>query len=255
MKEGSGSRLAAGAPTNHESRITNHGDDAPVVTFDGPGGSGKGTLSRALAAELGWHLLDSGALYRLVALAARRESLSPENPEDVTRAAELAAGLEVEFLVVDGGAGERIMLAGEDVSAALRDEEVGGLASYFAAEPGIREALLTLQRGFRVSPGLIADGRDMGTVVFPDAELKLFVTASPRERARRRHAQLSASGASANIGRIYKEIVARDERDAARVHSPLKPASDAVVLDTTGEDVGQTLDRVRAHVRDAGLAS
>lgn len=232
---------------------TPNGGDAPVITFDGPSGSGKGTLSRVLAAELGWHLLDSGALYRLIALAAQRESLSPDKPEDVTRAAELAAGLEVEFLVVDGGAGERIMLAGEDVTGAIRDETVGGLASYFAAEPEIRRALLGLQRGFRSPPGLIADGRDMGTVVFPEAELKLFVTAGAGERARRRHAQLSASGASANIDRIYREIVARDERDAERAHSPLKPAPDAVVLDTTNEAVAETLDRVRALVHDAGL--
>lgn len=228
-----------------------------MIAFDGPGGSGKGTLSRALAAELGWHLLDSGALYRLVALAARRESLSPQRPADVSRAAELARGLDVRFRVTGDGAdaGEQVLLAGEDVSAALRDEEVGGLASYFAAEPEVREALLTLQRGFRAPPGLVADGRDMGTVVFPDAELKLFVTASPEERARRRHAQLSASGASANIDRIYRGIVARDGRDAARAHSPLKPAADAVALDTTGEEVGQTLDRVRAQMRAAGLAS
>lgn len=236
---------------------TPNGGDAPVVTFDGPGGSGKGTLSRALAAELGWHLLDSGALYRLVALAARRESLSPERPADVTRAAELARGLDVQFRVTGLGAdaGEQVLWAGKDVGAELRDEEVAGLASYFAAEPEVREALLALQRGLRKPPGLVADGRDMGTVVFPDAELKLFVTAGPRERARRRYAQLSASGADANIDRLYKEIVARDERDAVRVHSPLKPAPDAVVLDTTDEDVAETLNRVRAHVREAGLGS
>lgn len=246
-------------PTKHETRNTKQitRAKAPVIALDGPGGSGKGTLSRALAAELGWHLLDSGALYRLVALAAGRESLSPRRPADIARAAELARGLDVRFRVTGSGAGagEQVLLAGEDVSAALRDEEVGGLASHFAAEPEIRRALLSLQRGFRTPPGLIADGRDMGTVVFPDADLKLFVVASPEERARRRHAQLSASGASANIDRIYREIVARDERDIARAHSPLKPASDAVVLDTGGEEVEQTLDRVRARVREAGLAS
>lgn len=241
---------------NHQSPITDQDTDAPapVITFDGPSGSGKGTLSRALAAELGWHLLDSGALYRLVALAARRDSLAPGSRADVARAADLARALDVAFRVTEDG-GERVLLAGEDVTAAIRDEAVGGLASHFAAEPAVRQALLALQRDFRVPPGLIADGRDMGTVVFPDAELKLFVTASAAERARRRHAQLSASGAGANIDQIYKEIVARDERDAARAHSPLKPASDAVVLDTTGEDVARTLDRVRTHVRDAGLAS
>lgn len=241
---------------DHQSPITSHdtGAPAPVITFDGPSGSGKGTLSRALAAELGWHLLDSGALYRLVALAARRGSLAPGRRADVARAADLARALDVAFRVTEDG-GERVLLTGEDVTAAIRDEAVGGLASHFAAEPVVRQALLALQRDFRVPPGLVADGRDMGTVVFPDAELKLFVTASAAERARRRHAQLSASGAGANIDQIYKEIVARDERDAARAHSPLKPASDAVVLDTTGEDVARTLDRVRIHVRDAGLAS
>lgn len=234
--------------TPHASPLTPH-----VITFDGPSGSGKGTLSRALAAQLGWHLLDSGALYRLVALSAQRVGLDPEREADVARAAEIAGEMDIEFRVDDGGDSQVTLLSGEDVTQAIRSEDVGNLASYFAAAPAVREQLLHLQRNFREAPGLVADGRDMGTVVFADAQLKIYVTASAQERADRRHAQLSQAGVSAKIDRIYREILARDDRDAARTHSPLKPAEDAVVLDTTEMDVDTTLARINDLLKARGL--
>lgn len=225
-----------------------------VITFDGPSGSGKGTLSRAVAANLGWHLLDSGALYRLVALCAQRENLDPESADDVSKAAELAGAMEIEFSVSNAGEDQRTLLFGEDVSRAIRTESVGNLASHFAAEPAIRAQLLILQKAFRRLPGLVADGRDMGTVVFADAQLKIFVTASARERAERRYAQLSQAGVDARLETIYSEITARDARDAERRHSPLKPADEAVVLDTTERTVDETLARINQLLHDHGLA-
>lgn len=231
-----------------------NGELAPVVAFDGPGGSGKGTLSRLVAARLGWHLLDSGALYRLVAVVAAREGWDPEEPTDVDRAAAAAAALDVAFPVAGDGSDAAVLLAGENVTGVIRDESVARLASGFAAHPPVRTALLELQRRLRRAPGLIADGRDMGTVVFPDADLKLYVTASPDERARRRYEQLSLSGGGANIDQIYRDIVERDARDQARTHSPMKPAADAVEVDTTGEAVEQTLARVFGLLSERGLA-
>lgn len=241
---------------NHQSPIINHetGATAPVITLDGPSGSGKGTLSRALALGLGWHLLDSGALYRLVALAVDRAGLDPADETNIEAAERVARGLDAEFQVIGDGAGERVLLAGEDVTRAIRSETVGNQASFVAARPAVRQALLSRQREFRRPPGLVADGRDMGTVVFPDAELKLYITASAEERARRRCEQLSQAGANANIDQIYREILARDERDQARQHSPLRPASDARVIDTTALDVGETLARIRGMIRESGLA-
>jgi len=226
---------------------------APVITFDGPSGSGKGTLSRSVAAKLGMHLLDSGALYRLLALSAHRENLNPEREEDIAIAAQMAGQMDIEFRVVDSGDSHLTLLSGEDVSTAIRAEEIGNLASYFAAEPAIRKELLALQRQFRKSPGLVADGRDMGTVVFTDAQLKIYVTASAQERAQRRLEQLSQSGVDAKIDKIYCEIVARDERDESRTHSPLKPADDAVVIDTTELDVDATLARIDILLQEKGL--
>ncbi len=226
-----------------------------VITFDGPSGSGKGTLSRVVASQLGWHLLDSGALYRLVALSAKRENLDPEQAEDMARAAELAGRMEIEFRVNDAAESHQTFLFGEDVSTAIRSEEIGNLASYFAISPAVRAQLLRLQRKFRQPPGMVADGRDMGTVVFQDAILKIYVTASARERAERRHTQLSQAGVDAKIDRIYCEILARDERDEARTHSPLKPAEDAVVIDTTELDVDATLARINDLLEDRGLAT
>lgn len=226
----------------------------PVITFDGPGGAGKGTLSRQVAARLGWNLLDSGALYRLVALVARDEDLDPDHPAGIQRACEIAGSLDVRFEAQNAGSDECIRLRGEDVTAAVRTNEVAELASRFAPNPSLRAELLQLQRNFRVSPGLIADGRDMSTVVFPAADLKLFVTASADERARRRQKQLAEQGINANIDRISFEIRERDERDQAREHSPLKPATDAVVLDTTELSIDQALDRVHTLIDQRGLA-
>lgn len=220
---------------------------APVITLDGPGGAGKGTLASALARQLGWWLLDSGALYRLVGLRALRENLNADDAQDRERAVGIARDLMVRF-VPDTGDGQRIELAGEDVTEVIREDAVSAAASRWAAVPAIRDALLARQRDFVAPPGLIADGRDMGTVIFPRADLKLYVTASAAERAQRRFAQLSDKGVAANLERIYREIVERDERDASRDAAPLKPAADAHVIDTTGEDVTTSLGRVRALV-------
>ncbi|MAA73772.1 MAG: cytidylate kinase [Salinisphaeraceae bacterium] len=231
---------------------------APIITCDGPSGSGKGTVSRALASRLGWHLLDSGALYRLVALMAQRRGLAASTIDDVntdlSALCEQAANMRVRFEVLDGGRGERVWLSDEDVTSAIRNEQAGNLASSLAARPEIRRALLDAQHHFRQAPGLVADGRDMGTVVFPDAQLKLYLTASAAERARRRFEQLSDEGANANLDRIYSEISARDERDRKRKHSPLLPAADAVELDTTGDTVEESLRRIETLIRERGLS-
>ncbi|MES1926912.1 cytidylate kinase [Salinisphaera sp. T31B1] len=221
------------------------------MTLDGPGGAGKGTLASALAAELGWFLLDSGALYRLVGLIALREGLNPDEPDDCDIARERARRLDLHFMP-DTGAGQRVLLAGEDVTDLIRTDAISDAASKWAVQPAIRSALLERQRDFAVAPGLIADGRDMGTVIFPDAGLKIYVTASAEERAQRRFDQLSATGVDASLSRIYREILDRDARDASRAVAPLKPAADAHVIDTTGETVAASLERVRGLVREKG---
>ena len=221
---------------------------APVIAIDGPSGSGKGTISRAVAAELGWHLLDSGALYRVLALAARaagaREPAALES---------LARGLKVEFSRDTAGE-ERILLDGRDVSRAVRAEDTGARASELAVIPEVRAGLKDLQRAFKRAPGLVADGRDMGTVIFPEAELKIFLTASARERAERRYNQLKQKGLAANLDGLFRDISARDERDRNRSISPLQPAADAVRLDTTGvgipEVVAQVMGLARERFRD-----
>ncbi|WP_348762123.1 (d)CMP kinase [uncultured Salinisphaera sp.] len=218
-------------------------EQSPVITLDGPGGAGKGTLAGLLSDWLGWSLLDSGALYRLVGLSALRAGLSADKAVDIEAAAALARALDVQFLAEAGA--QRIELAGEDVTETIRQDEIAQAASQWAAQPVVREALLTRQRTFAGSPGLIADGRDMGTVIFPDADLKIFVTASAEERARRRYDQLSATDETANLSRIYREIVDRDTRDASREASPLKPADDAYVIDTTGDNVATSSRKVR----------
>lgn len=214
----------------------------PVITVDGPSGVGKGTLCQWLALRLGWHLLDSGALYRLTALAALRRTLSLEDESGV---AVVAAGLDVEFTAGADGL-LHIVLDGTEVGADLRTETCGNAASRIAALPAVRAALLQRQRDFRRSPGLIADGRDMGTVVFPDAELKLFLTASAEERARRRHKQLSEQGMNANLKNLAGEIAERDARDRQRAVAPLRPAADADVLDTTHSSIAEVCDRALA---------
>lgn len=202
---------------------------APVITVDGPSGVGKGTLCQWLAVRLGWHLLDSGALYRLTALAALHRALPLH---DEVRVAAIAAALDVNFVAETGGA-VRIELEGNDVSATIRSERCGDAASQVAALPAVRAALLQRQRDFRRAPGLIADGRDMGSVVFPDAELKLFLIARAEQRAQRRHKQLSELGLDANLENLVNEIAERDARDSQRTVAPLRPAVDAKILDTT----------------------
>lgn len=211
---------------------------APVIAVDGPSGVGKGTLCQWLATRLGWSLLDSGALYRLTALAALRRNLSLE---DEVRLAVVAAGLDVEFQACPAGA-PRIVLDGVEVGVELRSESCGDAASRVAALPAVRAALLHRQRDFRRAPGLVADGRDMGTVVFPDAELKLFLTASSEERARRRYKQLRENGLNVNLKNLVEEIDARDRRDAQRAVAPLAPAPDAEILDTTRMSIEDVCD-------------
>ncbi|MCM2320061.1 cytidylate kinase [Pseudomonas linyingensis] len=225
---------------------------APVIAIDGPSGSGKGTVCSRLARQLGWHLLDSGALYRLLALAAGRHGIGLDNE---TALETLAANLDVQFVAAQEGLhGQRILLEGEEVGDELRTEQAGAGASQVAALPGVRSALLQRQRDFRVSPGLVADGRDMGTVVFADAPLKIFLTASAEERARRRYLQLKDKVAGVNLSSLLEEIRARDERDTQRTVAPLKPASDAILLDSTELSIEQVLERILAEVAARDLA-
>ena len=218
----------------------------PVMTIDGPSGSGKGTVSRAAARALGWALLDSGALYRLVALAARKTSVSLE---DGPRLAALAEGLDLKF-GSDAAGGEVVWLDGREVTSAIRTEEAGNDASKVAALPGVRIALLERQRRFAVPPGLVADGRDMGTVVFPHAEVKIFLTASADERAARRHKQLKEKGVTATLAALSLEIAERDKRDITRTASPLVASADAILLDTTGMSVNAVVERVLTVARE-----
>ncbi len=224
----------------------------PVITVDGPSGSGKGTVSQRVAHALGWHLLDSGALYRVLALAARRAGVALD---DEAALADLAGRLDVSFEERPGEEGVRVRLDGEDVTAELRSEACGEGASRVAALAAVREALLERQRAFRTPPGLVADGRDMGTVVFPDAPLKIYLTASADERARRRWRQLRAQGVEADLAALYREIAARDARDASRKVSPLRPAEDAVQIDTTGLTVDEVVERVLELAAARGLGA
>jgi len=222
----------------------------PVITVDGPGGSGKGTLSGMLAARLGWHLLDSGALYRLLAFAAQKRGTDLADEQALV---ELAANLDVQFIADAEGGEQRIMLEGDDVSRSIRTETVGAGASRVAALPAVRQALLARQQAFRETPGLVADGRDMGTVVFPDAQLKIFLTASPEIRAERRYRQLLEKGETASLAGLLDEINARDERDMNRSIAPLRPAEDAVLIDSSHMSIENVLETVQAEARKRNL--
>ena len=226
-------------------------DEIPVVTIDGPGGSGKGTLSRLLAKNLGWHWLDSGAIYRVTALAALKNGIALD---DVPALVAQAQRLNVRFGESPGGEAS-VLLDDEDVTAELRTEQCGEAASRIAAFPEVREALLQRQQAFRQPPGLVADGRDMGTVVFPDARLKVFLTASIEERAERRYKQLKAQGFDISIDALFREISARDDRDMNRPVSPLRPAEDAIVVDSSALSIEQMLERTEALAREKGLVA
>jgi len=217
----------------------------PVITIDGPSGSGKGTISRMLARELGFQFLDSGALYRLLAFAAQRRGIALD---DESALAALSGELDIRFPA--DGEGDRVLLDGEDVGDAIRTEAAGGGASRVAALPAVREALLDRQRRFRLLPGLVADGRDMGTVVFPDAEAKIFLTASAEERARRRCKQLKEKGLSVVFDDVLADIQVRDERDASRSVAPLRPAQDADLVDTSELDISATIERLRDFLKN-----
>lgn len=221
----------------------------PVITVDGPSGAGKGTISHMLADRLGWHLLDSGALYRVVGQACLIEGVSWADEPGVTA---IARHLDVSFTTAPSG---EILVAykGQDVSRAIRNEQGGRGASTVAAIPSVRQALLARQREYLQAPGLVADGRDMGTVVFPAAPLKFFLTASAEERAARRHKQLIAKGESVSLARLLRDIKERDARDSSRAVSPLVPAEDAIVVDSTATPIPDVFEQVMLVVSEKGL--
>jgi len=220
----------------------------PVITVDGPSGSGKGTVCRLLAEKFGWEVLDSGAIYRVLALAAIHHQIALDNEEALVP---LAANLDVQFVVDAAGSANKIILEGEEVTTTIRTENVGAAASKVAALPRVREALLRRQRAFRTEKGLIADGRDMGTVIFPNAELKIFLTASAEERANRRFNELKERGLDVTLSGLLADIKARDERDTNRAVAPLVPAEDAVVIDTTELNPIQVFDAVHELLNQA----
>jgi len=220
----------------------------PIVTIDGPSSSGKGTISRLVAARVGWNLLDSGALYRLVALAGVHRNI---DPDDVAEHVSIARTMRVVFSAREGE--EQVLLDGRDVSREIRNEQAGAGASRVAAWPAVRTALLDRQRSFATPPGLVADGRDMGTVIFPGAQLKVFLTASAEERAQRRHKQLIEKGSAASLAALSREIAERDLRDSTRQVAPLKPAPDAQLLDSTGLSIEAVVERVLSLGRERQL--
>jgi len=215
-------------------------ESIPVITIDGPSGAGKGTVARIVAEQLGWHLLDSGAIYRVLAVAAQHHNISVEDEESLLP---IAAHLDVQFQICSVGEG-KVILEGEDVSNAIRTEEIGALASKVAAFPRVREALLRRQRAFKVAPGLVADGRDMGTIVFADAPVKVFLTASAEERAQRRFNQLKGKGFDVKIGRLLDDIRLRDERDQNRKVAPLIPAEGALIIDSTELSIEEVVSKI-----------
>jgi cytidylate kinase len=222
----------------------------PVVTIDGPGGSGKGTIAMRLAECLGWHFLDSGALYRLVAVAAMDRGIAPEAESELGR---LAAGLDVHFGTSEDGM--VVLLDGNYITGRLRSEAVSAFSSRVATLPTVRAALVSRQRAFRKAPGLVADGRDMGTVIFPDATVKIFLTASAEARAKRRYKQLKEKGENVNLSRLLDKIKRRDERDTTRAVSPLKPADDAHVIDSTEMSIDEVLKVVHKLIQESSAGS
>ncbi|MBA6291199.1 (d)CMP kinase [Colwellia sp. MB3u-70] len=212
----------------------------PVITIDGPSGAGKGTVARIIAEQLGWHLLDSGAIYRVLAVAAQHHNISVEDEQSLLP---VAANLDVQFQTCNEGEG-KVILEGEDVSNAIRTEEIGALASKVAAFPRVREALLRRQRAFKVGPGLVADGRDMGTIVFVDAPVKVFLTASAEERAQRRFNQLKEKGFDVKITRLLDDIRLRDERDQNRKVAPLVAAEGALIIDSTELSIEEVVSKI-----------
>ena len=219
---------------------------APVAALDGPSGSGKGTVGQLLAERLGWHFLDSGALYRAVALAGREAGI---DLSDASALAALAQKITVSFVLRPDGVAQ-VLLDGRDIGDRLRTETTGEGASKVAALPAVRRALLLKQHALRQPPGLVADGRDMGTIVFPDATLKVFLTASPEVRAERRYKQLKEKGFDVNLPRLLDEIRERDTRDERRAVSPLKPAADAYILDTSRLGITEVVDRIEGWLRE-----
>lgn len=218
----------------------------PVLTIDGPSGSGKGTISRMVADALGWHMLDSGALYRAVGFAAGMEGLDLSDADAVTRCAQTA---RIVFRDPKDGRETRVVVNGMDATDDIRTETCGAAASAIAAIPGVRSALFDKQRAFRKLPGLVADGRDMGTVIFPDAGHKVFLTASAEERAKRRYKQLKEKGLGVTLAALLREIQARDVRDAERSVAPLRPAADAITIDSTGMPIEAVVAAVLALLR------
>ncbi|GAA4404897.1 cytidylate kinase [Advenella faeciporci] len=210
----------------------------PVIAIDGPSASGKGTLAAIVAKTLGWHQLDSGMLYRLSALAVLKKNIQSDNEAEI---AKVARNLNVCFV------GQQVLLDNDDVSDVLRTEEVGALASRIAAYPLLRQALFERQLAFRKAPGLVADGRDMGTVIFPDAKLKIFLIADVNERAQRRYKQLIEKGISANLVSLLDDLKARDERDMHRSHAPLVPAKDAIIIDSSTLSIEESVAKVLAY--------
>ncbi len=221
--------------------------DIPVIAVDGPSGTGKGTICSHLANWLGWHLLDSGALYRVVAVAAEKYQLEPKHESAI---ADIAGSLDVVFQQPQPGKDLTVIFEGDDITRKIRTEECGNSASQFAVLPQVRSALLDRQRQFQQTPGLVADGRDMGTVVFSDAPLKIYLVASAEERAKRRYKQLKQKGFNVNLPRLAAEIAERDTRDSQRTISPLKPADDAIVVDTTTMDISEVIKKIENLVQE-----